>query len=139
LKRWIQAKSVRRGCTVLHWVLALMPIALWVGLLGMAARATMLLGKVPQPSINDPYQFGQTDAIYQGWIRAVEISAYLAVLSVIPWLCLMSFSIFAHWRYWSKDEARSTAGYRFLPMALYLLAYILLVVDPLELFAWFLD
>lgn len=139
LKRWLQMRSVRRGVLVLHWVLALLPIGLWIGLVGMAARAAMLLGKVPQPSIDDPYQFGQTDAVYQGWIGFVEVSAYLALLSLIPWICLTALTVFAHWHYWSKDEGRSTAGYRFFPIGLYFLAYILLILDPIELFAWFLD
>jgi hypothetical protein len=46
---------VRRGLTVSHWLLALAPLILWVGLLGMFERATRILGKFPKPSIDDPY------------------------------------------------------------------------------------
>jgi hypothetical protein len=46
---------VRRGLTVSHWLLALAPLILWVGLFGMFERATRILGKFPKPSIDDPY------------------------------------------------------------------------------------
>ncbi|TAD80404.1 MAG: hypothetical protein EA001_01055 [Oscillatoriales cyanobacterium] len=139
INRWMNRPIVRRGLTLVHWLLALAPLLLWMGLLGMLERATRILGKIPQPSINDPYQFGQADSLYQAWIHIAGVGLWLVILSWLPWCVLTAVSILGHWRYWSKQEPQSVALWRFGPIALYLLGNVALYLDPLNLLAWFLD
>jgi hypothetical protein len=139
INRWMNRSIVRRGLTVSHWLLALAPLILWAGLLGMFERATRILGKFPKPSIDDPYQFGQSDQLYQAWIRTTEIGVWLVILSWLPWCLLTALTILGHWRYWSRQEPGAVAVWRFSPIALYLLGNVALYWDPLNLFGWFLD
>ncbi|MFG3816441.1 hypothetical protein [Limnothrix redekei] len=129
----------RRGMTVAHWILAIAPISLLITGAGACLQATRILGKVPQPWINDPYLFGHNDAAYQAWLQAASLALGFTVLSLIPWFVLTAVAIFAHWRYWAKTESRGAVGYRFLPIGLYLLSWVVLIWEPVGLIDWLLD
>ncbi len=134
-----KSSVVKRGFTVLHWLLALMPALFFVGLVGMSHRATQLLGYFPKPFINDPYLFGQDDQLYQAWIAVAGWFCWLAILSLIPWFCLTALTLLFHWRYWSKAESRAIALYRLLPIVLYVLSWLIIVFEPTDRLSWFFD
>ncbi|MBW4508331.1 MAG: hypothetical protein KME64_17720 [Scytonematopsis contorta HA4267-MV1] len=139
MQKFIKLKVVRRVFVVLHWGLAIQPALFFVGLVGMSERAAQLLGKFPKPSINDPYLFGQNDLTYQNWIRFANIFCQLTFICLIPWFCLTALTLLFHWRYWSKEESNAIALYRFLPISIYILSFLIILFEPTNRFGWFLD
>ena len=135
----MRSQRVRQGLTVIHWILAMIPLLFGIGLVGMTAHAARLIRKFPQPSIDDPYLFGQTDAMYQFWINWAQWFFSFTILSVIPWCCLTALTVLLHWRYWSKTETRRSSIWQFLPIAIYFLAIVILWVEPSDRIGWLLD
>jgi hypothetical protein len=56
---------------VLQWLLASLPGLLMLGLFAMSLRAAQLIGKMPEPSRDDPSQIGSNDALYQAFDQTV--------------------------------------------------------------------
>ncbi|MGG6294735.1 hypothetical protein ACQ4M4_09940 [Leptolyngbya sp. AN02str] len=139
MQTWVAPMAVRRGLTLVHWGLAVMPTLFLIGLVGMTARAAQILGQFPQAYINDPYLFGQDDPTYYRWVEFAGIGFGLMLLSWLPWCILTALTLLFHWRYWSKTEPKAIALYRFLPIAIYVLMHVIILVEPTNRLGWFLD
>ncbi|MFQ4135692.1 hypothetical protein PGN35_005175 [Nodosilinea sp. PGN35] len=130
----LRSRRTHRLMVALHWALAALPLFLLAGLGGMTARATQLLGSFPH---QDAYQypFAQSDRLYQGWIWFANQFFLLTILSWIPWLCLIVFSVWWQRRCWS---GRTALGWVF-PAAVYGLCHLIICFEPTNRIGWFLD
>jgi hypothetical protein len=139
MRKLIKSKLVRQGLTFLHWGLTIPPLLLLVGLFGMSARTEHLIGEFPKPSINDPYQLGKDDLIYQNWITFTRGSLDLTVLGLILWFCLTTVTFLFHRRYWSKEESSTITLHRFLPIGIYVFIHLVILFEPTRRLDWFFD
>jgi surface polysaccharide O-acyltransferase-like enzyme len=127
-------------CALLQWLLAPLPGLLLLALFAMSLRATQLIGKMPEPSRDDPAQIGINDALYQMLYQVVGHLVEGTFYSLLLWLPVTIATLVLSYRDWSRRRSiRSLLWYGFLPIMLYLVAILLVLLEPTNRLGWYFD
>lgn len=122
---------------VIHWLLALLPGLLMTGLVLLSMQATNLPEVTADPvKLNYPRYIGSNDQIFLHLYDFVDYLVETFVFSFPVWGVITALTVWLHWRYWSKDEPQHLAIYRFLPIVLYMIGFLIVVFEPTHRLDW---
>ncbi len=122
----------------IYWVIAPIPGLLMLSLYAMSHRATKLIGKMPQPFINDPAHIGAEDRLYQSFYWLADQLFFATTLSLLIWITFTPLILWRCRQYWIMKN-RSQAILELLPLAVYGIGLLLLIYEPTNRLGWYFD
>ncbi len=122
----------------IYWLIAPIPGLLMLGLYAMSHRATELVGKMPQPSINDPAHIGANDGLYQSFYWLTDQLFVATAFSLLIWITFTPFILWRCRQCWIMRN-RSQAILTLLPLAVYGIGLLLLIYEPTNRLGWYFD
>lgn len=109
-----------------------------LSLYAMSQRATVLIGKMPQPFINDPGHIGAKDALYQSFYWLTNQLFMATLLSLLPWIILTPLILWRCRQCWVMGQ-RSRAVLELLPFIVYGIGLLMLIYEPTNRWGWYFD
>jgi len=128
-----------KAIVIIQWLIAWFPSLLMLALIGLSARATQLIGKVPQPSRDDPAHIGANDGTYQRLYELTDVLFKGVLYSLLPWLvgtiALVCLSIWC----WKRNQSRGWVRSGWVAIAVYFIGFLILWMEPTNLLGWWFD
>ena len=116
-----------RRLDVASWVVALQPAIVVVYLYATLATAWCVLGHRPTPSLDDPKFIGPL----------VDVPYAMTMISLLVWPFSASFGLTL---VWVSSRKRGCCLRSILALfAVWLASFLILILDPLDAFVWFMD
>ena len=128
-----------KAIVILQWLIAGLPLWFTLALFGLSARAAQLIGKMPQPSQDDPARIGVNDGIYQMLYRLADVLFAGVVYSWLIWLIgTIALTFLGIW-HWKRNQAKGWVRWGWVAIAVYLIGFLILWIEPTNRLGWWFD